>query len=368
MNKKSFIMSLNREKEQQQNVDEMVVRQTARRKLIFSILLGALSVGLLFYYLREYGYLDRIFGKSEGLKNFRRSEGVIAQEPVEVEKKHSEEELLDLARRLKNVGFKVYGVTQCGWTRKQRELFGVDEARKVFESFYVECRSRDSCPSQVRGFPTWAVGEEMTPGFQSFESLSVLARDARVQQPVVMLQQEAEPVAENKLQQPMPPSAMPPPSVKKEPFSEPPATVMPSSSASAESDEERILVLLRKVVKEEIAQQQQQQQHEGKKVENARGVSVARPLAVPDMPGTAPWNVGPSLAIDQAMQGNAPRSAFQDSRPTRAISEQIAAAFEPIIKEQERDPRAADFASVRLPQATTITTGDALKDKRVMQL
>lgn len=350
--------------EQQRSFDvdrEMAIKQSGRRRLVFSILLGALSIGLLLYYMRGYGYLDRIFGKSEGLLAKLHAGNSGTEEAIEVEKKHGEDELLDLAKRLKAAGFKVYGVTQCGWTRKQRDLFGVGEARKVFESFYVECRARDSCPPQVRGFPTWAAGEEMTPGFQNFESLSVLAKDARVQQPIVMLQQEAEPVAENKLQQVMPPSAEKPPPVP-EPFS---SSAKPSISSSAESDEERILALLRKVVKEEIAQQQG---NEGAKVENARGISVARPLAVPDMPGTAPWNVGPSVAVDQVMQGNVPRSAFQDSRPNRAIHEQIAAAFEPIIKEQTRDPKAADFATARLPQATTITTGDALKDKRVMHV
>lgn len=330
--------------------------------MFFSVLLGVISLLFLYYYLRDNGHIDRMFTRSAKPEQ---AKAVLTEtgdhNPAEEETQHSSQELLNLANRLKANGFKIYGVSQCSWTKKQRNLFGTSgDARKVFESMYTECRTRDSCPASIRGFPTWALGDQYFPGFQPFETLQSMARDAEVAQPVKMLQQEAEPVDENRLEKKMPPTAVVAVQEEKKPSS----SAAPSSSASA-SDEERLMVLLRKLIKEEIASQPAAGES---KVENVRGQSISRPLAVPDMPGTAPWNVGPSVAIDQALQGNPPRAAFQDSRPTVSINEQILAGFEPIVRESQRDPKAVDFSSVRLPQATTITTGDPIKDKRVMQL
>lgn len=79
----------------------------------------------------------------------------------------SPEDLVKLAQAAKDSGLMIMGVTQCGWTRKQREMFGGrdSEARKIIESIYVECRNREMCPN-VRGYPTWAHGEQQFPGFK----------------------------------------------------------------------------------------------------------------------------------------------------------------------------------------------------------
>jgi hypothetical protein len=332
-----------------------------QRRMFLSLLLGFVSLCFLYYYLRDQGFLDRLFSRTQKPEQARAMLMPAADSGGE-EAAYGEEELLALAKRLKTSGFKIYGVSQCSWTRKQRNLFGTGEARKVFESMYTECRTRDACPSHIRGFPTWALGDQSFPGFQPFEALQSMARDAEVAQPVRMLQQEAEPVDENKLEKKMPPTAV---ELREQEavVSSPPPTSLPAAKQES-GDDEKLLALLRKLIKEEMANQSGAE----KMVENVRGQTIARPLAVPDMPGTAPWNVGPSLAVDQAMQGNPPRSAFQDSRPTASINQQILAGFDFINRENFRDPKAADFASARLPQATTITTGDAMKDKRVMQL
>lgn len=342
---------ISREKE-----DEVDGAKRPRRRMFLSLLLGFVSLCFLYYYLRDQGFLDRLFQKKPEQARAVLMPAAATEDATVI---HSDQELLGLATRLKANGFKIYGVSQCSWTRKQRNLFGTGEARKVFESMYTECRSRDACPANIRGFPTWALGDQSFPGFQPFEALQSMARDSEVAQPVKMLQQEAEPLEENGLEKKMPPTAS---GTTAATAATTVTTVTTAAASGASDEEEKLMVLLRRLIKEEIATQPVV------KVENARGQTVARPLAVPDMPGTAPWNVGPSVAVDQALQGNPPRSAFQDSRPTVSINEQILAGFDIINRESMRDPKAADFASVRLPQATTITTGDAMKDKRVMQL
>ena len=90
----------------------------------------------------------------------------------------SEEELLKLAQEAKAAGLVVQGVSQCSWTRRQRELFGgsKSKARKVFESMYIECRSRDQCPN-VKGYPTWSRGDQMYPGFKNPDRIRELIKE-----------------------------------------------------------------------------------------------------------------------------------------------------------------------------------------------
>jgi len=93
---------------------------------------------------------------------------------------------LDLARRLRAAGARMYGAFWCGHCYDQRQAFG---AAAAAELPYVECYPGGVPPSGavpapvctaagVQGFPSWVLpGGEVLEGEQSFEALeAALAR------------------------------------------------------------------------------------------------------------------------------------------------------------------------------------------------
>ncbi|MBT7102524.1 hypothetical protein HN935_03365 [archaeon] len=79
----------------------------------------------------------------------------------------------EFASCLGESGATMYGTEWCHVCRSQKDLFG--------DSFdfvnYVDCdRQRDVClAALVGGYPTWVIGGESYPGFQSFEKLAELS-------------------------------------------------------------------------------------------------------------------------------------------------------------------------------------------------
>lgn len=93
---------------------------------------------------------------------------------------------LDLARRLRSAGARMYGAFWCSHCFEQRQAFGVGAAADLP---YVECYpngfSRSSGPARacvtagIEGFPSWVIGGEKLEGEQTFEELeAALARAA----------------------------------------------------------------------------------------------------------------------------------------------------------------------------------------------
>ena len=93
---------------------------------------------------------------------------------------------LDLARRLRAAGARMYGAFWCSHCFEQRQAFGVGAAADLP---YVECYpngfSRGAGPAPacvaagIEGFPSWVVGGETLEGEQSFGELdAALARAA----------------------------------------------------------------------------------------------------------------------------------------------------------------------------------------------
>lgn len=298
------------------------------------------------------------------------------------------EEMMAVARAAKSAGFSIMGVTQCVWTRRQRELFGgaASPARKEIESIYVECRSRDQCPN-VRGYPTWVRGDRQFPGYRDLDAIRAMVKDAGAEPKMPMLQGAPEPVDDVL---PEDRAALVAPPAPTQPAGSGPASGSASGSASggsasgpasgsasisaggAAAARSELASMIRSISTEIV--DELLKSRDGPKgaggaepiVEKARGVSNYPPLNVPDMPGTAPWNVGPSLFVDQAMQGSVPRRSEELDEATVALARQMASTFEQIAFDNRRDPNSADFARARLPQSAHISaTENPLGDKRV---
>lgn len=87
--------------------------------------------------------------------------------------------LENLAKCLTQKGMKFYGAYDCGWCKKQKELFG--EAAKFLP--YIECVDEKTeemtakCKNAgITGFPTWETPDKKREsGFQSPEKLAELS-------------------------------------------------------------------------------------------------------------------------------------------------------------------------------------------------
>lgn len=85
-----------------------------------------------------------------------------------------------LARQLKQVGAKMYGVYWCSHCHDQKQLFGQQAFSQVN---YIECDPKgknarpDLCQaSRIQGFPTWEIKDKFYQGEQSLEKLAELSR------------------------------------------------------------------------------------------------------------------------------------------------------------------------------------------------
>jgi hypothetical protein len=237
------------------------------------------------------------------------------------------EELLALAESAKRAGLIIMGVSQCGWTRRQREMFGGADspARKVIESIYIECRTREMCPN-IRGYPTWTRGDQQFPGFKGAQALRELVKEAGALPRTPMLQAPSEPEEVN--------------------LDEP---------AEAPMQPQAIKVAADAVGAEGAA-----------RVELARGETYYPPLNVPNMPGTAVWALRDSHAADQFAQGNRPRLALANHDPVAEIAHQMASTFEQIAHDAARDRSSATFSDVRLPHSAHISaSSDPMQSRQI---
>jgi hypothetical protein len=267
--------------------------------------------------------------------------------PVKREPTASPAEMLALAKKIKASGLMVYGVTQCGWTKRQREMFGDrnSEARKLFESSYIECRTREMCPN-VRGYPTWIHGDQQYPGFKDADKIKQLVNEVGTLPSQAMLKMPSEPVEENL-----------PNSIHAVPSEPSPQQIKANEVPTIEIEE---------IGEEEEVETSGATQKPIK--ENARGVSDYPPLNVPAMPGTAPMALaaaGPGHATDQMIQGNTPRESVSNPDPVKELANQMAASYSQVANDQARDPNSSLLNRARLPQSATISTGNAFEDKRL---
>ena len=270
--------------------------------------------------------------------------------------RESPEELAKLAKAAKDAGLMIMGVTQCGWTRKQRELFGErdSDARKIIESIYIECRTREMCPN-IRGYPTWVHGDQQFPGFKDTDNLRALIGQVNPLPAQPMLRMPSEPVDEANFDRFAVDSAPNPKDIKA--ADEVAQAVAANTGPTVE------------VISDETDKSTEKPKEEEEKKEKARGVSDYPPLNVPDMPGTAPMALaadgGPSHSGDQMLQGNTARQSLSNNDAVQELANQMAQSFQQVAVDQQRDPANSLVTRARLPQSATISTGDAFSDKRV---
>ena len=330
------------------------------RKIIYAGVLFAIACAL----LMSYYYRDKSIREGASGSKFKRANDSVADAKEEEEEEYhgTEEDLLKLAKRIKAAGIKIYGVTPCGWTRKQREMFGSrdSQARKVLESVYVECRSPDMCPG-VMGYPTWKHKDEQFPGYKDVAGLNtILNKIGSTNVPKkVALQMPAVPeedAQEEVLEQPRPAKRVEIVEVAEEEEEEEEEEV---KEEEEEEEPKQEPVVEKKVVKKPAVRRSKP------KVEKARGVSAYAPLAVPDMPGTAVFEPSGARLGEQVGQGNVPRESLENNDPVASVASQFVQSYEHIARNNKRDGSTASVNHARLPQSSTVSTGDAFADKRL---
>lgn len=366
------------------DAEDMEQVSRRRRRLMFGAILAGVSVALILGYFWKNNFFKKKEDDEEeavgsGLRMERGNDNKYDKERQYAQMfdksgdvtnstthapKETPESLLELATKAKEAGLMIQGVTQCGWTRRQREMFGgaSSPARKVIESIYIECRDRSMCPN-IRGYPTWVRGDQQYPGFKDTARLRALIDEVAPMPVQPMLQQASEPIEENI------------PEIKKQADQAP----MPQTVKSDEEAEAALQKMLAGVesggaagAKEQRAAEntptvspEPQQIEKGDKVENVRGVSAYPPLAPPVMPGTAPFQLQEPIADNQMRQGNVPRLSASNSDPVYELAQQMASTFSQIASDQARNPNSSTYSDCAAPQSATITTGEALDDKRI---
>ena len=287
----------------------------------------------------------------------------------------SEQELFQLAVDARNAGLIVQGVMQCGWTRKQLDLFGPpgSRTRTEFEKIYVECITREVC-EDVRGFPTWARGKLQFPGYRDVDKIRELIAETKnipVQQQVMAA---SLPLEENI---PDAKHAVPGPKTANDEKIEADERIQiieEEAKAEAEAKAAAIEAAIEATEtqtgeKQSLSKAETETVPEKKrklrKKENVRGVSAYPPLNVPNMPGTYVMSIDTSYPENQVLQGNIPRESMENPNPVQALANQMAATFEQIAYDAARDPGAALYSNARMPQSASITTGDPMASKRI---
>lgn len=333
--------------------DEEKERKSRRRRLMFTAILAGASLAIL------YGMYIRRTSKSNSSAslgdNKEQNTGRNDRSGTETPQ-GDPAELLDLAKRAKKAGLKIQGVSQCGWTKRQREMFGGagDEARKTIEEIYVECRSRDMCPG-IRGYPTWVKDGKQFPGFKDANSLVEILKELESSQQDEMLKMPAVPentvvIEEIKEEEPEEKATEPAKEEKRE-------VEIPVKTAEPVKTPE----------KPKLPQDETPQEIDttNSTVEKARGVSSFPPMNVPAMPGTQSWHIEESHAHNQNLQGNTPRLVGDQRAPVADVARQMASTFQQMAHDAARDPESASFADNQLPQSANVSSGDATADKRI---
>lgn len=390
--------------------DEKAVISAAASRRKWKILAGIVIIGVMFYLLykqskknktrserqggTDSGPFSRLLG---GIVDFDRSgdsrlvrdaespsaggivprkTGVTPGMPSMGLENETDETLFKLAKDLKEAGFTIYGRTQCRWTKVQRDMFGDigAKARKELESMYVECVTSEMCPN-VKGYPTWISGDRQFGGFQPPAKLRLMAKEMSIKEPRQMLQAAPVPLTENipdeKHNADIPKTLTPEmaKTMMYEMLKDMRANESASEIAAVESDRSGAGVSINPTggvgIGAKVETEDEQTETSTPKKENARGVSAYAPLAVPDMPGTAPMNLDVQQADFQNIQGNVPRVAVQNHDASAAVARQVVQSFNNLENNAHRDPNASAFSQVREPHSVSITTGETLADRRV---
>jgi hypothetical protein len=312
------------------------------------------------------------------------------QEEAEFDFGETEDSMLKLAKRAKAAGLKLQGRTQCIWTKHQREMFGKrdSEARKVLESMYIECQTRDMCPN-VRGYPTWGYNDKQFPGFKPPEVLRQLIKDVETIMPRAMIQGASEPIDEANIPDAIhsvkaAETKMTPEDIKKMMIQ-----VMKEAEENKKGSDAAMAEANREISDDKSGGDRDEKyeklggsqpnttggsaggtsctKHKKIRKENVRGVSNYPPLNVPDMPGTEPLVLDLQHSDNQTRQGNIPRASAENHAGTAGVAQQVVSAFNHAQHHNQTRSETGDtFSTTKYPHTIDITTGEAFSDKRIV--
>lgn len=143
-------------------------RSKRNRKIIFAAVLLGISIAFFTVWWNKYWKKNEKQLAPETIYSPMFNGNQAVMNPNSIPDNETPESMLKLAKEIEESGLQVFGVTQCGWTAKQREMFGGrdSEARKIFERVYIECTTREMCPD-IKGYPTWKYGLQVFPGAKS---------------------------------------------------------------------------------------------------------------------------------------------------------------------------------------------------------
>ena len=158
-----------------------------------SVILTALSSAFLFYTTSIFTITDTANAlnsrgpDAQDVKEAVAALKKIKQEEAEIKNmpkvpptitKHSSEEALQVAKRLKSMDAKMYGAYWCSHCFNQKQNLGI-EAKTYFE--YIECDKEGEnsqnglCKSKkVPGYPTWEIAGQLYPGEKEIDELDKL--------------------------------------------------------------------------------------------------------------------------------------------------------------------------------------------------
>lgn len=78
-----------------------------------------------------------------------------------------------LAKCLADKGAVIYGADWCGYTQKQKQLFG----SAIKEITYINCEiNQEECSAKgITGYPTWQINGQNYPGYRELSELAIIS-------------------------------------------------------------------------------------------------------------------------------------------------------------------------------------------------
>ncbi len=175
-------------------------KSLARRKLLTGVVLVFLGLALFYLFVVFFSPYGRggVLGDAGGARN-----GHFAAKQLEGPRR-SEAELVQLVQRLHANGFVCFGSRQCGYSTRQREVFGPrgSTSRAMFENLlYRDCFKNATSCKDVHSYPLWRCKNlDFEGGYRDydelldmFDQLEEYKQRQAQQQPVVVAAPQQQP-------------------------------------------------------------------------------------------------------------------------------------------------------------------------------
>lgn len=147
-------------------------KKSGKRKINDKLKVGGAIIGILaiifLFYSASKGSLTDLAQETQDIETTSE-----AQETQDVETTSLADDPAGLAKCLTEKGVVMYGTEWCGYCKRQKQAFG-DSFQYVN---YVDCdKEKTRCAEAgVRGYPTWVINGEISPGLKELSQLASLA-------------------------------------------------------------------------------------------------------------------------------------------------------------------------------------------------